>query len=408
MLGKSADSAREPGLFVLWETGREFQDRILDDLGAHFHINRVTEFHWDPAMVWANYQRFYSDTHIRGSAHARNKGSGPFLAVSVIVDSPTYERRMTRNRGMRVVNCPMFDAKTRYREWSDGWGIHCGENLAENIRDSYMLYGRNSYAWEKCEPYAWDGKIEVLHEDPLGAHGWQSFDELLGALNRSVDYVLLRYGPDQAALQSPAHGHAFDILTSDYNEVHSILHSGPRIPAPLKRGGAVEVLVDDAPVRLNLHFPGDGLFDESWATALLDSRELDPRGFFRPRQDERYWLMAHHSITQREPVERELMRATMATAADPQLLKTSDLPADDAELRSLLTDQLVQRGIWRPITGSRLGTSISIAMLEARQRYQVLASRVRTTYFTARDLLLAHLPFLTSLKRSLKTLASGH
>ena len=60
------DSAPEHGLFVIWETARQFQDQILDNLSARFRVTKVTEIQWTPMMVWANFQRFNSDIGVRG------------------------------------------------------------------------------------------------------------------------------------------------------------------------------------------------------------------------------------------------------------------------------------------------------------------------------------------------------
>jgi hypothetical protein len=396
-----SDSTLETGLFIIWETGRQFQDQILDDIAAHFHINRVTEFRWTPAMVWANYQRFYSDTQIRGSAQARNKGLGSFLAINVIVNSPTYDRRLTRNRGVRVVNTAMFDAKTRFREWTGGYGIHCGETLSENLRDTYMLYGPASDDWLERELPKWNGTIDILEQDPLGAHGWRSFDELFGVLNRAINYALIYYGPTEEAMDGLSRGHAFDILTSDYYAAHTILHSGQRIPEPLKRGGGIEIRVADKPVKLNLRYLGDGLFDESWATAILDDRVIDSHGFYRPKENEQYWLMAHRAVAQRAAIDHKIMLEFMSTAADQHMLTNSDLPTGDVDLKLLLTNQLIQRGLWRPGNGSRLGSTIGITISEFRQSYQILAARIRTLYFAARDTILAYFPILSSIKKTI-------
>jgi hypothetical protein len=401
MHGSTSDPIPEPGLFVIWETGRKSQYRILDDLAANFHINRVTEFRWTPSMVWANYQRFYSDTPIRGSAHARNKGLGPFLAINVSVNSAAYDHRLTRNRGVRVVNTEMFDAKTRYREWTDGFGIHCGENISESLRDTYMLYGSESDNWVKRKLPRWNGTIDIVEQDPMGALGWRSFDELFGVLNRAVNYALICYGPTAEVKDCLSRGHSFDILTSDYYAAHTILHNGPRIPEPLRRGGTIEIRVDDKPVKLNLRYPGDGQFDEKWATAILDKRVMDSHGFYRPKDEEQYWLMARHVVAERAPIDLKFLQEAQSIASDEHLLKYSSLPTDDAALELHLTNQLVQRGILRPKKHSRLGNAFDVAMESFRHRYQILTASIRTLYFASRDTVLAHLPILSSIKKAL-------
>jgi hypothetical protein len=390
-------AAPEPGLFVLWENARHCQDKILADIAANFHINRVTEFHWNQDLAWANFQRFYPDRPVRGYSCARTKGTGPFVAINVVDLSPNYEERMT-NGGLRVVNTNMLDAKLRYREWTGGLKVHCGEDLKENVRDLYALFGDHSDVWEECELKNWDGSIDTLRQDPVGAYGWQSFDELFGALNRSVEYVRIEYGASQDA---------FDILTSDYRTTHTILSSDRRIPAPLKRGGQIEILVAGQPVRLNLQYKGDGVFDKRWATTLLESRVLDAQGYYRPSEEEQYWLIAHKAVARLGSLDQQALAAARRTAADQHMLATPELPVDDNGVRAVLANELIRRGIWQPGVAAKLGTAIQAQLARLGNKYHVLAARARTHYLAVRDTVLYHLPVLNAIRRSLKTLTAG-
>jgi hypothetical protein len=324
----------------------------------------------------------------------------------VIVDSPAYDERMTRNRGIRLVNSKMFDAKSRYREWTDGFGIHCGETLSENLRDAYMLFGPRSDAWEACKLRAWDGSIDVIEQDPMGAHRWRSFDELFAVLNRAVNYALIYYGPPEETINGISSGHSFDILTTDYDAAHSVLHSGPRIPSPLKNGGQVKIRVGSKIVKLNLRFPGDGLFDESWATAILDAREFDSRGFYRAKKDEQYWLIAQNAVTQAAPIDHKYLEQCRSIAADQKMLARSELPASDADLKSLLNKQLADRGIRRSSSDDKLGAAVTLMISACQHRSEMLAARFRTLYFACRDTLLEKYPILCSIKKSIKLLTS--
>ena len=196
-------------------------------------------------------------------------------------------------------------------------------------------------------------------------------------------------------------GHSFDILTSDHYATHTILHSGPRIPEPLRRGGEIEIRVDDKPLKLNLRYPGDGQFDESWATAILEERVVDSHGFYRPKDEEQYWLVARHAVAERVPIDLQFLQEAGAIASDKHLLTHSSLPTDDADLELLLTNQLVQRGLMRPRNRSSLGNAFGVAMETFRHRYQILTARIRTLYFVTRDTVLAHLPIISSLKKML-------
>jgi hypothetical protein len=308
---------------------------------------------------------------------------------------------------MRLVNSKMFDAKTRYREWTDGFAIHCGETLSENVRDAYMLFGPRSDAWEDCEFRNWNGSIDVFHQDPMGAHGWQSFEELFGALNRAINYVMIYYGRYEAAMDGIARGHSFDILTSNYYEAHTLLQNGPRLSSALKRGGRLTTRVGNELVKLNLRFPGDGLFEETWATSILDARIDGPGGFYRPREDEHYWLMAQNAVAQRAPIDRQILNESKSVAAARYILTSSDLPTDDVGLQALMRSHLISRGIWQAGDETRLRAATRLVTSALQQRFHILTAQLRTTYFNARDTILEKMPVLSAIKRSIKLLTSG-
>ena len=136
---RDALATTQAGLFVLWPNSRSTaEQRILDDLRERFALRRVFEVHWTPHRVRANYERFYSDLEVRGVYHLLNKGTGPFLAAVIEDRSPVLEPRMT-SRGRRTVNARFVDAKSRYRDWLGGLGVHCGETCWETQRDLTML-----------------------------------------------------------------------------------------------------------------------------------------------------------------------------------------------------------------------------------------------------------------------------
>ena len=169
----------------------------------------------------------------------------------------------------------------------------------------------------------------------------------------------------------------------------------------------MEILVAGKPVTLNLHYPGDSLFDERWATMLLEARVADTQGFYRPGEEERYWLLAHNSVARLEPVDRRLLADFRSMAADQHLLGASELSGNDDELKALLADELIRRGVWQPGYASKLGAVMNTRVSELAQKYHLLTAIMRTHYLTARDTILYHLPIFSVIKRSLKALASG-
>ena len=78
-----------------------------------------------------NLSRMYGDDLPPNSAKELHCGNGPFL-VAVVEDlRPRYRLRRT-NRGLRILNSAVFDARRRYRRWTDGgYKVHASDSVAE-------------------------------------------------------------------------------------------------------------------------------------------------------------------------------------------------------------------------------------------------------------------------------------
>ncbi len=206
------------GLFVIWPTAREHEDRILDDLDAHFRVLRVVEIEWTPSLVMENYRRFYSDLPLRGVYHQFNKGAGPFTAVVLSDPEPNVTVRPT-SRGERTVNANFTDAKNRYRVLTQGLNVHCGETEWENVRDMTMLLGPAYTDSLEDSVAGRSPDREVLRQDVTGAHGWDTPGTLFVTLERSVPYVCLS-GYEDGTL----HHEGWHFATRDPVAMHAILN----------------------------------------------------------------------------------------------------------------------------------------------------------------------------------------
>ncbi|NEM05922.1 hypothetical protein [Geodermatophilus normandii] len=183
----------EVHLFVLWSEARALEQRILDDIAAHFTVLELVEVTWTPGEVFAgNLSRMYGDALPPGSDKEVHCGSGPFLAVVVRDERPRYRVRRT-NRGPQLLPSNVFDARSRYRQWTGGgYRVHASDSTAEAERNLVLLLGR----WSAEFPRG-DGAIRSTAGDPLGTDGWRSVGELVMALEAHGGSLASRStGPD--------------------------------------------------------------------------------------------------------------------------------------------------------------------------------------------------------------------
>lgn len=169
-------------LFLLWSAARSEEDRILTDIAARFRVLDLMEVTWTLGETFArSLSRMYGDDLPPNSAKELHCGSGPFLVAVVEDAQPRYRLRRT-NRGLRFLNSSVFDARRRYRMWTDGgYKVHASDSVAETERNLALLLG------ERPEQFR-DRRATVEHPgrridaDPVGTDGWASLEQLKVAL----------------------------------------------------------------------------------------------------------------------------------------------------------------------------------------------------------------------------------
>lgn len=203
-------------LFILWEKARIKENMILNDICLHFVIIKQFEVAWSQEFVANNFTRFYGTNLPNNSEKELHCGAGPFLLIVVKDENPIYETRPT-SRGNEIVNVNMFDAKTKYRLWTGGGHkIHATNNPKEFNHDITLLLGVNTKdfleKWGKndCETKT------LLHQDVVGANGWESIEKLFYVLNNTVRYVVLR-GIGGIESANYINHTDTDILTDEFN-----------------------------------------------------------------------------------------------------------------------------------------------------------------------------------------------
>ncbi len=326
-------------------------------------------------------------------------------------ETPLFGVRST-GRGRRRVLARFMDAKSLYRQWSGGIGIHCGETAWETERDLCMLFGPEEVMSPDATARPWDGSTERLHRDLAGANGWESIRELLGVLNRAANYVAIHYGDDNLAATAEDKAD-IDILTEDYYVVHTILSSGRFMRPKLPNGGRISVRIGQQTVQVGLRFPGDNYFDEAWSRRLLSTRVFDDCGYYRPADEETFWVLAYHELMRRGVPGSQVRQRLLSMADSRGLAEWKRCFLEDEEKgRRRMVELLEERGIAcpRPLDRgvpmypvdksgqSRLQFTVAGWQNSISVFAQRLSSAVQTAYWPVRDGLLIRAPWLSKVK----------
>jgi hypothetical protein len=190
----------ETQLFLLWSKARHAEERILGDITSHFTVLEMIEIAWSRGETFSrNLTRMYGDALPPGSDKEVHCGDGPMLAVVVRDERPRYRIRRT-NRGPKWTNSNVFDARSRYREWTGGGHrVHASDSVTEAERNLVFLLGRPTDDFPSSTSS--DGVAHGRAGDPIGTHNWVSTDELLVALGAHGCALVSRSeGPDGSTL----------------------------------------------------------------------------------------------------------------------------------------------------------------------------------------------------------------
>jgi hypothetical protein len=176
----------EPCVFVVWETARHAERRIVEDLGARFVLADVVEVEWPAALFARNLTRLYGEALPPGSRKEQESGTGPFVVVAAVDARPRHGLRRT-TRGLRVVNVRAAAAKRRYRRWTGGgFRVHGSLDRSEAERDLRLLLGVGA---EDVLERRWDGAVRRI---VAGSFEWERVADVLAAIASATPAAVVR------------------------------------------------------------------------------------------------------------------------------------------------------------------------------------------------------------------------
>ena len=311
----------ENHLFILWEKGRYQQERILNDIRQHFEVRNLIEVLWTEKHSALNFSRFYGEHLPSNSEKEEECGIGAFLVVVVKDHTPVYEERNT-TRGLQTVNANMFDAKTRYRLWTnDGHKIHATNNETESNHDITMLFGLNMHDF--CEQYKPEPDAIIHKEcDIVGVEGWNSLSQLFYVLNNTTKYCVLRnYEILPDSFCSELHGD-IDLLVENREEARWIVNATAEFPEEYRVYSKARINNED--VFFDFRYIGDSYYDEQWEKNILANAQLHPKGFYVPSLEDYFYSLLYHAYIQKYEIASDYVERFQYLSKQLNIPYTSD------------------------------------------------------------------------------------
>ncbi len=278
-------------LIILWEKARYLEKKILNDVSNRFKIIKIFEITWDKEYVAQNFTRFYGVNLPHNSVKEQECGSGPFLLITILDENPIYDYRDT-SRGQEVVNTNLFDAKSKYREWTDGGHkIHATNNPEEFNHDITLLLGKNKDDFiKKYKNSSLD--IEIIHSNIIGHNKWDSIEQLFYVLNNTINYVILR-GKDELINHSFPESHRdVDLFIDNIFNAQYIIN-GQSVYSLSRPHELIQI--DGYDYYFDLWDINRHYFDRKWSKNLLSTREY-VNGFYILNPENDFYLLIYHCL----------------------------------------------------------------------------------------------------------------
>lgn len=325
-------------LFIIWNNGKEYLNRIIEDISTRFCIKANWTVEWSSDSFSENLRRFYGRNLPKNSNKENECGIGPFQIVIVEDNHPIYGPRRT-NQGTQVVNINMFDSKEMYRSWTTVNVIHATNSPTEAAHDITLLLGvspddlRSNGFINPC-------KTDTVITNLIGNNGWKNFAELLYVMNHTFNYVILRNFEELPQnIQLGKHSD-LDILVEDKDVAKMVLKGIPTT----KNKNRVQhrVSVGDSYINVDIRSIGDGYYDSKWCQDILNARMYNERGFYMPNSIDYLYTLLYHALIQKRTVASDYVER-IKILSNQCGIQTIDL-TDESKTLSLLTEYMNNKG----------------------------------------------------------------
>ena len=287
---------QEIHLFILWENALNKKDEILKDIKENFKILQVYQVTWSKEKFSNNLSRFYGTNLPKGSGKEKHCGNGSFLLVVVKCENPKYEKRMT-SHGEEVVNINMFDKKTYYRQLTGGGHrVHGTDSELETNHDLTLLTGMNVKDFLEKHPQEWNGKIEELNQDLIGATSWKDAKEMFYVLNNCIKYAVLRNYetlPEEIYLNEH---NDIDIICDSYENAAYVLNAQKVFKEEPDYRVHYKAKVEDKYAYFDLRHIGDNYYYKQLEENILKNRIYNDKGFYTISNEEYFYTLLYHAI----------------------------------------------------------------------------------------------------------------
>ena len=235
----------------------------------------------------------------------------------------------------------MLGTKHYLRELlGDNW-LHSSSCLNEFFLQGILLLHPTFFKKIVTPPQEknWNGQIDILEQDLVGARGWTSIEECMELANLCSDYVVLRnfeYLPHNFW----GNDSDIDLLCNDLGSIRSVLNA-------IKRGHGISsyvIKVKGRPVPLDIRFLGDNYYDSLWQRDMLRKKKYHNKIVPRLSDEDYFFSLLYHCKLQKVNVKAKYIPILIATGRIIGLTITEDDIINDEAAAQIINGYLKGSG----------------------------------------------------------------
>ena len=314
--------------FVIWQQDPDVERRILSDLDHCFEIQATFKVEWSRQHWPRNLSRLYLHPVNRSSerwAKLAEVGYKPFTLV--VIRDPQAHNTIYNDKGIiRYGNRKVFDAKHRYRGWSDSrFAIHGSADDRETDWNLNLILGSRYQDILSLRRSKGPTEVVPFVQDAWGAAEWSNHADMFDLLGRTTPYAVMRHRDPLPPPRAEPEGQDIDILVEDINLAANALN-------PVRFREKEESLISY--VRLDGGWNKIELYDarkievgRDWAQQILSCAVDNPQGFRMCSPSDDFYLYCFNGLKKNKvarPDYRREIEKIYAAASNDQIAPKMD------------------------------------------------------------------------------------
>lgn len=175
---------------------------------------------------------------------------------------------------------------------------------------------------------------------------WFNAHDIFSELNKKYSYLVIRNHEEFYDSILMGNHADIDILCSRYDR-KAIVHFLDAKPRLIRNDGIhYQIKICSELIPLDIRCVGDGYYDSNWENDMLNSRILDPRGFYCMDKDNYFWSLLYHAIYHKGKISDEYLLRL-------KVMKPDLFPSTSEQLCEKLHDYMLNHNYFYTIAHDR-------------------------------------------------------